>query len=161
MINAIKRVGDELSRTWDNVAEGWQDLWQRSRNSITRFLPVKQSEAGAIRGDFPTWAVLAGEIADTGHHLVIRVEIPGIDRDDCEVTLTRNRLLIAGEKRADRELIDADYYVRERAYGRFSRSIELPMAVDPDRAHANFRSGVLTVKAPKLEAGTRRRLTVV
>ena len=161
MINTIRKVGHELSRTLDNVAEGWRELWQRSRNSITRFLPAKESEAESTRGGFPTWAVLAGEIADTGRHLVVRVELPGIERDDCEVTLTRDRLHITGEKRADRELIDADYYVRERAYGQFSRSIDLPMAVDPDRAHANFRSGVLTVKAPKLENGTRRRLTVV
>jgi HSP20 family protein len=161
MIKTIRRAGHELSRTWDNLAEGWRELWQRSRNSITRFMPATAEQAAPSRGEFPTWAVLAGEIADTGRHLVVRVELPGIDRDDCEVNLARDRLQISGEKRTDHELVDADYYVRERAYGRFSRSIELPVAVDPERAHASFRSGVLTVKAPKLEAGSRRRLTVV
>ncbi len=161
MIDTLRKVGHELSRTWDSLAEGWRELWRRSGNAITRFRPDRNDDAIEAAGDFPTWAVLAGEIADSGSHLVIRLELPGIDRDDCEVLLTRDRLEVTGEKRADRELIGADYYVRERAYGRFSRSVALPVPVDADRAQANFRNGVLTVKAPKLDGGGRRRLTVV
>jgi HSP20 family protein len=160
MIETIRKAGQEFSRTWNSLAEGWRDLWRRSGSAITRFLPREGREDDADTRDFPTWALLAGEIADTGAALVIRLELPGIDRDDCEVELTSDWLRVYGEKRVDRELINAAFYVRERAYGRFQRNIPLPLRVDPDRAQATFRSGVLTVKAPKLNADPRRRLAV-
>lgn len=160
MIETIRKVGQELSRSWDSLAEGWRELMQRSGGAITKFLPQKDTEEGELAAGHATWAIMAGEIADTGNALVVRLEMPGITRDDCEVVLTRDRLQIVGEKRSDRELIGADFYVNERAYGRFQRIVTLPVPVDADKANANFRNGVLTVKAPKLNGPSRHRLTV-
>lgn len=160
MIETIRKVGQELSRSWDHLAEGWRELRQRSGDAITKFFPQKTEPDGEVPRGHPTWAVLAGEIADTGKDLVVRLEMPGINRDDCEVVLTRDSLRVVGEKRSDREMLGANFYVNERAYGRFQRNIALPVPVDSDRAHANFRNGVLTVKAPKLSNRSQFRLKV-
>jgi HSP20 family protein len=158
MITTMRNLGEGLSRAWSGLADGWRELWRRSGDAMTRFLP--REPAGTGESDFPTWAILAGEIADTGKDLVVRLEMPGVDRDDCEVVLTRDLLRVEGEKRVDREMIGADYYVKQRAYGRFQLSIPLPLPVDADRALASFRNGVLMVRAPKLDNGGRRRVSV-
>ena len=89
------------------------------------------------------------DVLDTDKEIKISAELPGLDEKDIEVSLTREALTIKGEKREEKEEKGKDYYRSERSYGSFTRTIPLPVEVDPDKVAASFRKGVLTVKLPK------------
>ncbi len=78
--------------------------------------------------------------------LVIRAELPGVKQEDVEITLHNNVLTISGERKAEQEEEErGGYYVRERRYGSFSRSLTLPEGLDESKIHARYENGVLEV----------------
>jgi HSP20 family protein len=88
-------------------------------------------------------------IEDTGNELRITAELPGVSEDDVQVTLDDDMLVIAGEKRDEREVDDRDVRLVERVFGQFRRAIQLPFSPNPDQVQANFRDGILTITVPK------------
>ena len=86
---------------------------------------------------------------DQAFHL--QVELPGMDEKDVEVTLRNHTLTIKGEKKEEKETKEKDVHRRERAYGYFRRSVELPAEVDADKISATYRKGVLTIDLPKTQ----------
>ena len=154
-----KTIGTEITRAWDSLAEGWRELLGRSSAALTHFTPGKDEPPaqGRLVNRYPSWGLLAGELEETGKDVVVRVELPGMEKADCEITLEGNLLQIRGEKRFESQTTDSTYHVMERAYGFFQRSIPLPRNVTIDKAEATFRNGVLTVRLPK-EGPDRSRL---
>lgn len=146
-----KNLGHEIGRTWENLSEGWRELLSRSGAALTHFAhdkDEKKIEEGAL-ATFPRWSLLAGEVEETDKELVVRVELPGMEKEDCRITIEDNMLYLSGEKRFERDTGDSTYHLMERAYGSFDRTIALPRNVDIDNAQATFRNGVLTVRLPK------------
>jgi HSP20 family protein len=90
---------------------------------------------------------------------VIRAELPGVKPEQLSVTVERRRLTLSGE-RAPEAAGNGGYHRRERASGKFSRSMELPADLDVDRADATFRGGVMTLHIPRAEAAKPRQITV-
>ncbi|OGB32752.1 MAG: heat-shock protein [Burkholderiales bacterium RIFCSPLOWO2_12_FULL_61_40] len=146
-----KTIGREITRAWENLSDGWRELLSHSSDALTHFTRHKdeeQKEGGALV-TFPRWGLLAGELEETGEEVVVRVELPGLDKDDCRIRVEGNMLYLNGEKRMERETHDSTYHVMERAYGAFERTIALPSSVNADKAQASFKNGVLTVRLPK------------
>ena len=81
----------------------------------------------------------------------ISAELPGLEEKDVEVTVADGILSLKGEKSAEQEVQDNNYYRKERVYGSFERSFHLPDEVEADKVEANFKNGVLTVGLPKSE----------
>src|SRR3989338_1578969 len=84
-----KNIGRELSRTWESLSEGWRELLSRSGNALTHFSRNKdetQPEKGALATS-PRWSLLAGEVEETDREIVVRVEVPGMDKKDCRITI--------------------------------------------------------------------------
>lgn len=79
----------------------------------------------------------------------VTIELPGMDEKDVDITLSGRLLTIRGEKKQEEKEEDKDYYRRERTYGAFRRSIELPGEVDESMIEASFKKGVLTIELPK------------
>ena len=155
MLNSLKQtgrnIGREIGRAWENLSEGWRELLSRSSDALTHFGRHKheqQAEGGAL-SSFPRWGLLAGEVEETPSDIVVRLEIPGMDKEDCNITIEGNMLHLSGEKRIERETDGSTYHVMERAYGAFRRSIPLPRNVDIEKAAASYSNGVLTVRLPK------------
>lgn len=96
------------------------------------------------------------DVAETDDGLTVTAELPGTDEKDIEVDLTNNVLTVKGEKRAEKEEKKADYHVRERTYGSFSRSIAVPFDVDADKVNASFSKGVLTIALPRPPEAKRK-----
>ena len=88
-------------------------------------------------------------IEDTGNEIRVTAELPGVSEDDVQITLDDDMLVIAGEKRDEREVDDRDVRLVERVFGRFRRAIQLPFSPNPDQVEASFRDGVLTITVPK------------
>lgn len=159
--NFGKEIGRELARAWEHLSDGWRELLTRSGNALTRYTrkdePPLEANAEALA---PSWGLIAGDVVDDGKNIVVRVELPGIERDDCEVVVDGPTLYIRGEKRYDHDYIGGSFYVRQCAYGSFERVIALPHHVDASRADAMYRSGVLTVKLPRAAATEPRSIAI-
>lgn len=154
---AGKSIGRELGRAWENLSEGWRELLSRSGEALTHFSLSKDktvTESESQLPVLPRWSLLAGEVEETDKEIIVRVEVPGIEKEDWQITIDGNMLYLSGEKRFERITQDSTYHIMERAYGTFQRSIPLPHNVDTDRAEANYKNGVLTVRLPKV-GGTK------
>ncbi len=92
------------------------------------------------------------DLSESEDALTVVADLPGVDKDEIEVSVVGNRLTIKGEKKAEEEHQDSGYYRLERSYGAFYRSLWLPCEVDPARVEATYRNGVLKINLPKTEA---------
>lgn len=90
------------------------------------------------------WAPAIDVLVRDGN-LVIRAELPGVKQEDVDITLQDNVLTISGERKAEREERRGGYYVRERRYGSFRRSLTVPEGTDEGKIHARFENGVLEI----------------
>lgn len=91
----------------------------------------------------------AMDLAETDDHLVLKADLPGLDKDDVEIEIKDGVLTVSGERRTEHEDSSNGYHRVERAYGRFSRSLSLPQGIDADQVQADFDKGVLEVRIPK------------
>jgi len=91
----------------------------------------------------------AVDLTDTEKAYELTAELPGMDEKNIEVRVANGILSIRGVKQEDKEEKKKDYYIRERNFGSFERSFQVPDGVDPDKIEASFKKGVLTVTLPK------------
>jgi HSP20 family protein len=89
------------------------------------------------------------DVVDDEKAYRVTIELPGMNEKDVAVTVKDRILTIRGEKKEDKEQKDKDVFRRERAYGSFRRSLELPDDVDGNQIAARFKDGVLTIELPK------------
>jgi HSP20 family protein len=116
-----------------------------------------RDEDTSVRGNW----VPAVDIYETeAHDLVVRAELPGMGREDIEVSVENSTLILKGEKKLDAAVKEENYRRIERTYGTFHRSFTLPNTVDTNRISAEFKNGVLTVKLPFREEAKPRAITV-
>jgi HSP20 family molecular chaperone IbpA len=103
------------------------------------------------------------DVIETEGEIRVVCEMPGMRPDDIDVELENNVLTLRGEKheeRSDENGDDASYHLRERRWGRFTRSFVLPREVEQDRIRADYADGILTVTIPKSEKARRRRIEI-
>lgn len=89
------------------------------------------------------------DVKTEGDDMVVYAELPGIDRDDIDVSVTGDTLTIRGERKSEQEQEDQGWLIRERSYGTFERSLTLPEGVDADAIQADYSDGVLELHIPK------------
>lgn len=89
------------------------------------------------------------EVKEDKNSVVVTVELPGLEQDDIDVSVHDQMVTISGEKRQETEKKEDDYFMTERSYGKFSRSMTLPFQVDPDSVKASYKNGVLSLTIPK------------
>ncbi len=130
----------EVDRLFDDFSGGiWRSPFGRSLFDMEPF-----RRAQATFG-----AVPAVDVMQTDKGYEITAELPGMEEKDIDVKLADGILTIRGEKRDEKEEKKNDYYVRERSFGSFERSFQVPENVDTDKVSASFKKGVLTVMLPK------------
>jgi HSP20 family protein len=101
---------------------------------------------GRQQGDQPTqWAPALDVLQEDGD-IVVRAELPGVRQEDVDITFHNGVLTISGVRKAEEEKEGAGYYVRERRYGSFRRSMTLPQGTDESKINASFEDGVLEVR---------------
>ena len=97
-----------------------------------------------------------------GDDVVVKVELPGLKKEEIEANLTEDTLTISGEKKKEKKVEKKDYYRMERSHGSFSRSVSLPPNVQTEKARAQFRDGVLEIRIPGAEeAGKKARKVTI
>ncbi|MFP4639870.1 MAG: Hsp20/alpha crystallin family protein [Guyparkeria sp.] len=162
-MTALDQLKQGVHRTWSSISDGWSRLTDAAGQALTRFSPGKRESPEEHR-DLARrnvgWGLLPVEVFDEGDRLEIRLEAPGLEREDFQVEVDEDRLHVAGEKRVERQHRDGDYHVAECAYGRFARVIPLPAPVKADSARARYHNGVLEISLEKTEDHRRRRIEI-
>ena len=97
---------------------------------------------------------------DNEENIIIKAELPGIDKDNIIVDVKGRFLTLKGERSSENEVKEERYYRRERAYGKFERVFALPAEVDPDKIRADYKDGVLTIDIPKPMEQKPRQIAV-
>lgn len=95
-----------------------------------------------------------------GREIVLKAEVPGLNRNDIDLTVEDQTLTIRGERRRENGIKPDGYHREERVYGPFSRSFTLPATVDAGQVRAEYRDGVLTVSLPMREEARPRQIQV-
>ncbi|OWJ98627.1 heat-shock protein [Pseudomonas sp. A46] len=154
-----------LEETWHSLGEGWRQLRDRASESLTRFTPVNrgrsaQEEGGTLPALASSWGLLAGDLYEDGERIIVRLEVPGMVKDDLDLEVRGDVLVIRGEKRVEQERGDGRYRVRQCTFGSFRRSFTLPAPVIVEKAEARCSNGVLRIELPKEERARGRRIEV-
>jgi len=100
------------------------------------------------------------DIYETNDGIVLKIELPGVNKDDVSVEVKENVLTLKGERLLDPEIKDEHYYRKERSFGKFNRSFSLQEPIKPDLIKAGFKDGVLTVEVPRPEEERPKQITV-
>ena len=109
---------------------------------------------------FEGYGVVDLDLYQTENDVVIEASIPGINPDDINISVAGEVLTIKGEVKQEKETKEADYHIKERRYGSFSRSITLPTQINAEKAAADFKNGILKLTLPKAENVKPKTITV-
>jgi HSP20 family protein len=116
------------------------------------FFGPPEMEAGAIEP--------AVEVAESDGEVTVKLEVPGVPKDQIEVSVTENEVTVRGETRKETEEKKKDYHRQEIRYGAFQRTVSLPAEVDAAKAAAELKDGILRITLPKAAHAKARRVDV-
>ncbi len=131
---------NELSRLERKIDSLFNDMW---RGFGSKAMPENRF------GDFPV------DVLDEGENIVVRAELPGVEKDKIDLRCTEDSISIASEKSESKQVEDRNWVIQESSFGKMVRTVNLGAPVDPTKAKASFNNGVLTVTLPK--TGPSRR----
>jgi HSP20 family protein len=100
------------------------------------------------------------EMFEKDDKFMVKAELPGMKEEDIDVSVVGDTLTIKGERKAESEVKEEDYYCCERSYGSFTRSITLPSSVDAKNIEASYENGVLEISLPKAAEVKPKKITV-
>jgi HSP20 family protein len=100
------------------------------------------------------------DLVDRDEELVVRAELPGVEKDDVEVTIAGDRLMIVATREFEEEDEKDDFYRHELGYGKLMRTIALPVEVDPEKIRAELKEGILKVMLPKVRVAKKHTVKV-
>ncbi len=102
----------------------------------------------------------AVDIYETEDKIVVKAELPGVDRKDVSIEIRDNTLILKGEKKAEKTVKEENYYRLERSYGSFQRTFSLPVNIQQDKITAKYKDGVLEILLPKVEEAKPRQIKI-
>lgn len=136
-------------------------------NELARWDPFQESAFNLIPAFFQPFSARAAaggprmDVADIGEAYQLSVELPGVKKEAIQVNVYRNNVTIGAELSEEKEPgEDTSWLLRERSFGKFSRSITLPEELDDNASEARYADGVLTLTLKKASASRVKRLTV-
>jgi HSP20 family protein len=141
---------------WEPVAE--LNTIQNEMNRL--FNTFFDQPAQAARSNGARRWLPAMDLVETADHYLLRADLPGLSDGDVNIQFEDNVLTISGERKNEHEEQQQGYYRLERGFGSFSRSLTLPVGVDPDDIQAHFNRGVLEVLIPKPEQKKPRTVQI-
>ncbi|WP_026734649.1 Hsp20/alpha crystallin family protein [Fischerella sp. PCC 9605] len=132
----------------------WQPF--QEMESIRRQMDRMFDELAGFNREYTTTWAPAIELENTNDQLILRAEIPGIEGKDLDIQVAREAVSIAGETRQERKTEERGYLRSEFRYGKFQRTIPLPVPINNDQVKADFKNGVLTLTLPKVEEAKKK-----
>ena len=148
----------KLVRFQNPVMTPWPTFGRLSdlRDELDRLFEAPFGELGR---SFDGWSP-AMELVENKDNVVVKAELPGMKKEDIEVTLHEGVLSVTGERKSEHKEEEGGLYRTERSYGRFMRAIRLPAPVAGDKVKADYKDGVLTITLPKTEEAKPKQIDV-
>ncbi len=144
----------EMEKRFEEMEKRFEDFIRRPFSSMPSWLPrLRMPEAEEV--------VPSVDILKEGDDIVVKAELPGMKKEDIDVSLTKDTITISGEKKKEEKIEKKDYYSLERSYGSFKRSFSLPSEVQTEKASAKFKHGVLEIRIPKTEEAKKKEKKVM
>lgn len=122
--------------------------------SLGRDLPLDPENGGGF-----AW-LPETELLEEDKHYVVRMDLPGLDREDVDITLSGNVLTVQGERKCEKERKDEHVHVSERSYGRFLRRFTLPQGAGTEPVSASMKKGVLEIRLAKLAESRTKKIAI-
>lgn len=132
----------------------WQEMDQLQRE-MNRLFSATSTGRVINSPNYPAINIWTNEDGQ-----IISAEMPGVQPDDIDIDVTGDALSISGVRNPDDVAKEARYHRRERNYGAFSRTIQLPFMVDTNKVEANFLNGILLITLPRAEADKPKKITI-
>jgi HSP20 family protein len=129
------------------------------RDEIDRLFEAPLTELTRTSQLLSGWTP-ALDVSEDKDNIYVRAELPGMKKEDIDLSLHGDTLSLSGERKSEQELKEAEVYRAERFFGRFQRTVSLPTAVAADKIKAQYKDGVLTVTLPKAEEAKPRHIDV-
>ena len=136
-------------RTHRGLPTLFDDLWER---------PFRHLD-WPYRGERANWRPTS-DVIDRKDDILVRVELPGVNKEDVHISLSDSLLTIKGERKQENKEEGECYHCQERAWGSFERSFYLPADVDAKQINASYKEGVLEVHLPKNESARTREINI-
>ncbi|MCK5481531.1 MAG: Hsp20/alpha crystallin family protein [Gammaproteobacteria bacterium] len=151
------RATSPMTSPWEEMEQWFNEFGRRGwLHPFTRDWPTQELESMApFEGRTPRV-----DMIDRDNEIVIKAELPGVKRDDVEVTLSENTVTIRAHTLREEKEEKEEYYRREMSRGDFQRTLTLPSGVDDAKAKASFADGVLELTIPKMEKTSKRKVKV-
>lgn len=130
-LKELEDMKRDMDRMFDELFAGRRPRWN------------KPEESSVI--------IPAAELFDRQNTLILRAELPGVSKEDIDLTITKETISIKGELKRDEEVKSEDYFIAERLYGNFARTVQLPFEIDEEKVDASFKEGILEVVMQKKE----------
>lgn len=163
----LEQLKEGVSGLLEQMSEGWRHLLESAAGALTRFKPGEKTRLPAPSAvddgswlPSRSWAMLGGDVFEDDQKLVVRLEVPGLEKSDLDVEISADALIVSGEKRFEEEKTEGRWRVMQCAYGSFRRVVPLPAAVKADAARATYKNGVLRVELPKAEPGQPKAVRI-
>ena len=171
MTTLTEQLKHGADQAWKSLSEGWRELSAHANGALTRFWPIPTTTASKAVTTAPaapqeslrliaSWAFIAADVFDDAEKVIVRLEVPGMRRDDFNVELNGDVLTVSGKKHIENEVTAGRWRSVQCAYGSFRRDVALPVSVRADKTKAIYRDGVLRIELPKLEEARTRRVAV-
>ena len=133
------------------------DRFPSLRDEVNRLFDFSWPSAatGTSQGWSPTL-----DVFDDKDAFVVQAELPGLKKEEIGVALRDGVLTLSGERKQEREKKEGDTFRSERSFGKFTRSVTLPAAVDATKVVASYQDGILTVNLPKAEEAKPKQIAI-
>lgn len=164
-MSTLDQLRHGLNHAWHNIAEGWQQLSERTAQALTRFNPIHRADESdslpvQVERNASRWGLLAAEMHEDDDNVYVRIEAPGMDAKNFDIQILDNVLVVRGEKRVQSEKSEGRYHLMECAYGSFERAMNIPTHVSENDTTASYKKGVLTITLPKTSQKKSSRISV-
>lgn len=150
MADIVKKNGGQMTE-WDPV---------RAMRDLLRWDPFREMAPVSPAISMPTTFNPSFDVTENKDAYVFKADVPGIKKEDLEISTTGNRVQIAGKRDTEHETKSDTAYVYERQYGSFCRSFTLPDGADIDHAKSELKDGVLTLVIPKTPGAQSKKIAI-
>ncbi|NIW50103.1 MAG: Hsp20 family protein [candidate division Zixibacteria bacterium] len=133
----------------------WREMDRMQREMNRLFNSYSPTSVARPAPSYPAINIWTNEDSQ-----IITAEMPGIDVNDLEIDVSADTLTLSGERNPDSGSNGRSYHRRERNYGRFSRTIQLPFIVDTNKVEAKFNDGILHITLPRAEADKPKKISI-
>jgi HSP20 family protein len=158
-VEDLKRLQKKMNKLMEEL--GLSDLESKYLDEMQKIQKLMGELTEEVETAQPEGSMMPlADVRETDEAVIVAMDLPGIDKQDVDITISEDELRVVAEKKTETEIQEKDFHKRERTFRRFERAIKLPVAVRGDEAKARLESGVLEVTLPKEAVTLRKRVSI-